>query len=812
MLVAMAQSLCAQSDYAKYRLFDSGYVDFTAKSPQYVNKAPFELPWLYQGKHDSVYIWPLGFSQANRYMFIQDTTGALRYYADHAGVYSNRSGVLFQSYLMNKKSTICWPSDLYYPIPNTPKIECGVSLDTMERFAYSNCVRFGKTNQYGVGIWDYRNNGFRLLRLNYDPVVGDKIVSSSILPNAGKLTSITCGPIDSTFWVVTMLKNMHTIQVYLWSYNTLQLTQSIEIGDTSHLYAYADRMKFSPDNSEMVLLKRYKNSSQIFRDQSKPQNTSYLFDFNAQNGILSNQQKMPIYGYEFVFSPNSKILYITHMDSNMDLTDYRGTPRNLSSYRISSKSTKSILRNSYNFCNIQLMPDGNIYLKDYADINSKYILVRLEDCNDPQTVKFKQYYSNIDFYKRYRLNQTGGGFLFCPEILACKCYEPEPLPAKIESCIKDTLVILNHLRRYDSLHIDWGDGSSDFYEQLDNTFKHAYTHSGKYIVKTNYKSVFQEFTTVDTIVTTTNKPLNISKDTFFCPTDTFSLDLTHHDSNLVWSSTDKSVRQFNKSGSFKYQYKEHWCNFEDSIYVTQRSKPWDLPYQDTVICQGKEATMEVPNNLRVRWDDNPTDSIHTKRFNTSGSYVVRFTDGFCKFEDSVSVNLAPPMNLGVFQADTSICHLFTDLEFQITGEIKKMKSITWNSEISNAQHFLTRELKNIQITATDIHSCCEFVTISPISKCNPIIFIPNAFTPNDFGPDANEHFKPIIKDGIIKSFKIYNRWGQKIFDNPDNEGWDGTDRHMKSPEGVYIYEIEIVTNFKETKYVNRYFGNFQLIR
>ncbi len=70
--------LFAQSDYNKYRLFDSGYVDFTTKNTQFVNNAPFELPWLYQGKYnDNVSLIPVGVHQANRYTFIQDTSGNL---------------------------------------------------------------------------------------------------------------------------------------------------------------------------------------------------------------------------------------------------------------------------------------------------------------------------------------------------------------------------------------------------------------------------------------------------------------------------------------------------------------------------------------------------------------------------------------------------------------------------------------------------------------------------------------------------------------------------------------------------------------
>ncbi len=811
--------LHAQSDYSKYRLYDSGYVDFTTRNTQFVDKAPFELPWLFHGKYEILNTYtPVGVEQANRYTFIQDTAGVLRYYADHAGVYSNRSGIIFKSYLLNKKIPMprCWLSDSFYPIPNTP-FKCAEYLDTAENFGYSNCVRFGKTNQYGIGIWDYLNNGFRLLRLSYDPVSGDKIVSTSILPNAGKLTNITCGPNDSTFWVVSMLKNMHTIQVYLWSFNSLQLNQTIEIGDTSHLKAYAHRMKFSPDNTKMVLIKRYKNSTAILGDQSNLNNTSYLFDFNSQNGKLSNQQKIPIYGNQLEFSPNSQYLYIIHAFSTMDSNGYLYGKSStiigyLSRFNIPSKSTKLLQKIGNVLFSIQLLPDGNIYWYNTFSNNLKYVFDRLENCNDTQLANFKKYTSNIDVVNGFRFNFSASGPRLYPEILPCKCYEPESKPAKIESCGKDSLVIRNYLRRYDSLLIAWGDGSSNVYKQIDSTFKHTYTHSGRYIVRTNYKSVFQEYTKYDTIITKGNIVLNIPKDTFFCPTDTLSMDLAIHDTNLVWNLTNKSARQFNQSGNFKYQYKELWCNFTDSIQVNKILQPWKIPFNDTIICAGELVTIQAPQNLKIQWDNNPSDSSLKKQIKNTEKHRLKFSDGICDYVDSVSVRVAPSMNLSILQIDTTICHLFKPLEFKLDGNLNNLKSVTWNGENTNSYSYVTQDLNEIKTNAVDVFGCAETIKSIPISSCNSRIYIPNAFTPNGFGPNANEYFKPVINDGILKSFKIYNRWGQKIFDNANKEGWDGNYQQAKAPDGIYIYEIEVITVLNNIKYTYRYSGNFQLIR
>ena len=54
-----------------------------------------------------------------------------------------------------------------------------------------------------------------------------------------------------------------------------------------------------------------------------------------------------------------------------------------------------------------------------------------------------------------------------------------------------------------------------------------------------------------------------------------------------------------------------------------------------------------------------------------------------------------------------------------------------------------------------------------------MIYVPNAFTPNKDG--LNDLLKPFMI-GIreLKYFRIFNRWGQLVFETQDpNNGWDG---------------------------------------
>ena len=69
------------------------------------------------------------------------------------------------------------------------------------------------------------------------------------------------------------------------------------------------------------------------------------------------------------------------------------------------------------------------------------------------------------------------------------------------------------------------------------------------------------------------------------------------------------------------------------------------------------------------------------------------------------------------------------------------------------------------------------------------LFIPNSFTPN--GDNHNETFYVHGADKEeIKSFLIYNRWGEIVYENNDNVPWDG----KNCPIGIYSYSVKTLNH------------------
>ncbi len=89
--------------------------------------------------------------------------------------------------------------------------------------------------------------------------------------------------------------------------------------------------------------------------------------------------------------------------------------------------------------------------------------------------------------------------------------------------------------------------------------------------------------------------------------------------------------------------------------------------------------------------------------------------------------------------------------------------------------------------------------INEVSRSNevcivlpPLIYVPNAFMPDG----VNTIFKPVLSDFDASDydFRIFNRWGQVVFQtNNYEEGWDGiiTSTNREASGGTYLYMVSV---------------------
>ena len=110
--------------------------------------------------------------------------------------------------------------------------------------------------------------------------------------------------------------------------------------------------------------------------------------------------------------------------------------------------------------------------------------------------------------------------------------------------------------------------------------------------------------------------------------------------------------------------------------------------------------------------------------------------------------------------------------------------------------------------------CADTAAFFIECKEEPVIFIPNSFTPDE--DQYNQHFNPTISPSIDPhnyTLWIFNRWGDIVFESRDpNWGWDGTygTGGLDAPEGVYIWKI--IFKLPDTDERNTVSGHVNLLR
>ena len=116
------------------------------------------------------------------------------------------------------------------------------------------------------------------------------------------------------------------------------------------------------------------------------------------------------------------------------------------------------------------------------------------------------------------------------------------------------------------------------------------------------------------------------------------------------------------------------------------------------------------------------------------------------------------------------------------------------------------------IVVTDEFGCTRtdtvLVYVRDVICEEPYVFVPNAFTPNGDGKNDVLYVRGEIIESVV--FKIYDRWGEKVFETTDlSKGWDGTFRGQPCEPGVYDYYMQ-VTCLGLKRYFKK--GNVTLLR
>lgn len=95
-----------------------------------------------------------------------------------------------------------------------------------------------------------------------------------------------------------------------------------------------------------------------------------------------------------------------------------------------------------------------------------------------------------------------------------------------------------------------------------------------------------------------------------------------------------------------------------------------------------------------------------------------------------------------------------------------------------------------KVRLTSSVGCVSIDSVKVFIFENSGIFVPKAFSPNKDG--KNDFLSPfLVNIKTLKYFRIYNRWGQRMFQTSDSkQGWDGVYNNIPQPLDTYTWIVE----------------------
>lgn len=395
-------------------------------------------------------------------------------------------------------------------------------------------------------------------------------------------------------------------------------------------------------------------------------------------------------------------------------------------------------------------------------------------------------------------------------------------------CLGDPITFLNTSSNALTYEWDFGDGSPI---NTQNSPTHTYTSGGTFQVKLIVRNP-NVCRTVDSAF------LNVTVDTNSIEAD-FDVDIV--DSCDPYTATLANTSKFGSTPStatFNWDFGDgttftgatppthtfpamgtytiklvmddpNACNAPDSITKTISfngstvEANWELPdikcAQDTALFSNRSTN--ATSYLWVFGDGDSstaTSPVHT--YDSAGTYLVRFyafNPNTCNKVDSIQSTISLRDN-----PTANFVHVpvipETNEPVTFTNRSIDADTYNWNfgdgngSQDENPAPHLYRKTGTYTVCLTAItrEGCTDRLCKPVEADVYPLADLPNAFSPNR---DGSNDVLYVRGSGIEEMrLKIYNRWGEVIFETTDQDiGWDGTYKGKEQPMESYGFVLDV---------------------
>ncbi len=305
--------------------------------------------------------------------------------------------------------------------------------------------------------------------------------------------------------------------------------------------------------------------------------------------------------------------------------------------------------------------------------------------------------------------------------------------------------------------------------------------------------------------------LRAMADTTICATDTLRLSAVTDGLRYTWSNAgtlnnpnllQPIARPVANPTTYIITATIGKCSVQDDVVVTLVPYPIADAGNDTIICYntaaqlngsivGASHTWSPVNTLSNANTLTPT---ATPKGTTTYILSAFDTRGCPKPGKDTVVVVVNPEVVAFAGRDTAIV-VGQTLQFNGSGGVSYLWSpgtALSNVSIPNPKASYSGDFDSIRyrLVVADSIGCTDDATLLvKVFRTNPRVFVPSAFTPN--GDGKNEFAAPVAV-GLTRLdyFRIYNRWGQLVFQTTVNgKGWDGRIAGKEQGNGTYVWIV-----------------------
>ncbi|MBN8701851.1 MAG: PKD domain-containing protein [Bacteroidetes bacterium] len=250
--------------------------------------------------------------------------------------------------------------------------------------------------------------------------------------------------------------------------------------------------------------------------------------------------------------------------------------------------------------------------------------------------------------------------------------------------------------------------------------------------------------------------------------------------------------------------------------------PYTILFADTTNATGSVAS------YNWTFHDGTTSSSPTTSFSYTNVGLFSFTVQLTAIDNngctqtftfpknnSITVNPSPTAGISISETATSIFDpevTVTDLSINGVNCYLHFGDGTIDStcNFNNISHsYTTPGTYTIQQILINGIGCSDTFALAFEVLPEFRFFVPNAFTYNN--DQLNETFLPKVIGASDYTFRIFNRWGQLIFETHNTqEGWNGEYKTNKCQTGVYIYQITFTDDVEQKEHT--FVGHVTLLR